>query len=299
MGGFFVCWLVLVGFAVSIPALRFFRCTTFCMLLVASRTWGDPKTDFFEAKIRPVLATHCFECHGNKEKGGLKLDSREAILKGGDSGPVVVPGKPKESLLLKAVRHEDEDLQMPPKKKLPGHVVADLKRWIREGAVWPEGKAIGFATGKITDEQRRHWAYQPLKGNTAADGEGFIDARVRLQLEEQGLETVGLANRRTLIRRVTFDLTGLPPTPAEVDAFVNDKKSGAWHRVVERLLASPRYGERGGRHWLDLVRYADTAGDAADYPVPEAYKYRNYVIDAFNNDKPYDQFVREQIAGAQ
>ena len=183
MGGFFVCWLVLVGFAVSIPALRFFRCTTFCMLLVASRTWGDAKTDFFEAKIRPVLATHCFECHGNKEKGGLKLDSREAILKGGDSGPVVVPGKPKESLLLKAVRHEDEDLQMPPKKKLPGHVVADLKRWIREGAVWPEGKAIGFATGKITDEQRRHWAYQPLKGNTAADGEGFIDARVRLQLE--------------------------------------------------------------------------------------------------------------------
>jgi len=301
MGGFFVCWLVIVGFAVSIPAMSFFRCTTFCMLLVASRTWGDAKTDFFEAKIRPVLATHCFECHGNKEKGGLKLDSREAILKGGDSGPAVVPSKPKESLLLKAVRHEDEDLQMPPKKKLPGHVVADLKRWIREGAVWPEGKAIGFATGKITDEQREHWAYQPLKGNTAptADGEGFIDARVRLQLEEQGLETVGLANRRTLIRRVTFDLTGLPPTPAEVDAFVNDKKSGAWHRVVERLLASPRYGERWGRHWLDLVRYADTAGDAADYPVPEAYKYRNYVIDAFNNDKPYDQFVREQIAGDQ
>ena len=281
--------------------MLFNRFTIYLILFAASQVSADEKLDFFEAKIRPVLATHCYECHGHKEKGGLKLDSREAILKGGDSGPALVPGKPKESLLLTAVRHVDEELQMPPKKKLSGHIVADLKRWIREGAVWPEGKAIGFATGKITDEQRQHWAYQPLKGNPTktANGESFIDARVRSRLKEQGLQSVALADRRTLIRRVTFDLTGLPPTPTEVNEFVNDQKPGAWHRVVERLLASPRYGERWGRHWLDLVRYADTAGDAADYPVPEAYKYRNYVIDAFNNDKPYDQFVREQIAGDQ
>ena len=281
--------------------MLFSRFTIYLILFAASQVSADERLDFFEAKIRPVLATHCYECHGHKEKGGLKLDSREAILKGGDSGPALVPGKPKESLLLTAVRHVDEELQMPPKKKLSGHIVADLKRWIREGAVWPEGKAIGFATGKITDEQRQHWAYQPLKGNATktANGESFIDARVQSRLKEQGLQSVALADRRTLIRRVTFDLTGLPPTPAEVNEFVNDQNPGAWHRVVDRLLASPRYGERWGRHWLDLVRYADTAGDAADYPVPEAYKYRNYVIDAFNNDKPYDQFVREQIAGDQ
>jgi hypothetical protein len=271
------------------------------MLGLPMAGWADAKTDFFEAKIRPVLATHCFECHGHKDKGGLKLDSRTAILQGGDSGPAIVPGNPQKSLLMTAVQHTGPELEMPPKKKLPPEVIADLSQWIRAGAVWPEGKALGFATGEITDEQRQHWAYQPLKGNPVqtADGESFIDARVRGRLKEQGLQSGDLADRRIAIRRVTFDLTGLPPMPAEVEAFVNDNKPGAWHRVVERLLASPRYGERWGRHWLDLVRYADTAGDAADYPVPEAYKYRNYVIDAFNNDKPYDQFVREQIAGDQ
>ena len=292
---------MILSYDATISVMLFKRFTIYLILFAVSQVSADERLDFFEAKIRPVLATHCYECHGHKEKGGLKLDSREAILKGGDSGPALVPGKPKESLLLTAVRHVDEELQMPPKKKLPGHIVADLKRWIREGAVWPEGKAIGFATGKITGEQRQHWAYQSLKGNPTktANGESFIDARVRSRLKEQGLQSVALADRRTLIRRVTFDLTGLPPTPTEVNEFVNDQKPGAWHRVVERLLASPRYGERWGRHWLDLVRYADTAGDAADYPVPEAYKYRNYVIDAFNNDKSYDQFVREQIAGDQ
>ena len=263
--------------------------------------WADAKTDFFEAKIRPVLATHCFECHGHKDKGGLKLDSREAILQGGESGPAIVPGKPQKSLLMTAVQHADPDLEMPPKKKLPPEVIADLSQWIRAGAVWPEGKALGFATGEITAEQRKHWAYQPLKGNAAQTPaeENFIDAHVRGRLKEQGLQSVDLADRRTLIRRVTFNLTGLPPTPMEVEAFLKDQKADAWYRVVERLLASPRYGERWGRHWLDLVRYADTAGDAGDYPIPEAYKYRNYVIDAFNKDKPYNQFVREQIAGDQ
>jgi len=301
MGGFSFCWLEIIRFFVSIPVMGFFRCSILILLLVVCRLWADAKTDFFESKIRPVLATHCFECHGHKDKGGLKLDSREAILQGGDSGPAIVPGKPQKSLLMTAVQHADPDLEMPPKKKLPPEVIADLSQWIRAGAVWPEGKGLGFATGEITDEQRKHWAYQPLKGNPAQTpaGENFIDAHVRGRLKEQGLQSVNLADRRTLIRRVTFNLTGLPPTPMEVEAFLKDQKADAWYRVVERLLASPRYGERWGRHWLDLVRYADTAGDAGDYPIPEAYKYRNYVIDAFNKDKPYNQFVREQIAGDQ
>ena len=301
MGGFFFCWLEIIRFFVSIPVMGFCRCTILILLLVVCRLWADAKTDFFESKIRPVLATHCFECHGHKDKGGLKLDSREAILQGGDSGPAIVPGKPEKSLLMTAVQHADPDLEMPPKKKLPPEAIADLSQWIRAGAVWPEGKALGFATGEITDEQRKHWAYQPLKGNAAQTPteENFIDAHVRGRLKGQGLQSVDLADRRTLIRRVTFNLTGLPPTPMEVEAFLKDQKADAWHRVVERLLASPRYGERWGRHWLDLVRYADTAGDAGDYPIPEAYKYRNYVIDAFNKDKPYNQFVREQIAGDQ
>tara|TARA_Y100001933_G_scaffold66882_1_gene67216 strand:- start:334 stop:2712 length:2379 start_codon:yes stop_codon:yes gene_type:complete len=301
MGGFSFCWLEIIRFFVSIPVMGFFRCSILILLLVVCRLWADAKTDFFESKIRPVLATHCFECHGHKDKGGLKLDSREAILQGGDSGPAIVLGKPQKSLLMTAVQHADSELEMPPKKKLPPEAIADLSQWIRAGAVWPEGKGLGFATGEITDEQRKHWAYQPLKGNPAQTpaGENFIDAHVRGRLKEQGLQSVNLADRRTLIRRVTFNLTGLPPTPMEVEAFLKDQKADAWYRVVERLLASPRYGERWGRHWLDLVRYADTAGDAGDYPIPEAYKYRNYVIDAFNKDKPYNQFVREQIAGDQ
>ena len=301
MGGFSFCWLEIIRFFVSIPGMGFCRCSILILLLVVCRLWADAKTDFFESKIRPVLATHCFECHGHKDKGGLKLDSREAILQGGDSGPAIVLGKPQKSLLMTAVQHADPELEMPPKKKLPPEAIADLSQWIRAGAVWPEGKGLGFATGEITDEQRKHWAYQPLKGNPAQTpaGENFIDAHVRGRLKEQGLQSVNLADRRTLIRRVTFNLTGLPPTPMEVEAFLKDQKADAWYRVVERLLASPRYGERWGRHWLDLVRYADTAGDAGDYPIPEAYKYRNYVIDAFNKDKPYNQFVREQIAGDQ
>ena len=301
MGGFSFCWLEIIRFFVSIPVMGFFRCSILILSLVVCRLWADAKTDFFESKIRPVLATHCFECHGHKDKGGLKLNSREAILQGGDSGPAIVLGKPQKSLLMTAVQHADPELEMPPKKKLPPEAIADLSQWIRAGAVWPEGKGLGFATGEITDEQRKHWAYQPLKGNPAQTpaGENFIDAHVRGRLKEQGLQSVNLADRRTLIRRVTFNLTGLPPTPMEVEAFLKDQKADAWYRVVERLLASPRYGERWGRHWLDLVRYADTAGDAGDYPIPEAYKYRNYVIDAFNKDKPYNQFVREQIAGDQ
>ena len=272
------------------------------LLLGQALGQADERLEFFESRVRPVLSTHCFECHGHKAKGGLKLDSREAILNGGDSGAAVVPGKPKESLLLTAVRHIEADLTMPPKKKLPNRVINDLKRWIREGAVWGEGKSIGFATSEITDEQRNHWSFRPVKTPLVPDApkawaQNSIDAFVYQKLHEQNLMPVSLAAKRTLIRRATFDLLGLPPSPEEVEAFVADNSPGAWTRLIDRLLESPHYGERWGRHWLDLVRYADTAGDASDFPVPEAYKYRNYVIDSFNRDKPYDQFVREQIAG--
>ena len=258
---------------------------------------GDA-ADFFESKIRPVLATHCFECHGHKDKGGLKLDSRDSILKGGESGAAIVPGKPEGSLLIRAVQHVDEDLAMPPKKKLPARVIADLTRWIRDGAPWPEGNAVGFATDEITEEQRGHWAFQPIR-KPGGLKDHPVDVLIRKKLDEQRLAQVGPADKATLIRRATFDLTGLPPSPVEVQKYLTDENPGAWELLVERLLDSPHYGERWGRHWLDLVRYADTAGDAGDYPVPEAYKYRNYVIDSFNKDKPYDRFVREQIAGDQ
>jgi len=227
--------------------MNFLRLTTFYGLTFAGFVTADEKADFFEAKVRPILATHCFECHGSKDKGGLKLDSHAAVLKGGESGVVIVPGKPEKSLLLKAVRHVDEDLSMPPKKKLPSHVIADLTRWIREGAVWGEAKAIGFATGKITTEQRKHWAFQLVKNVKVGKGHP-VDELIQTALAKQKVEQVKLADKRTLIRRATFDLTGLPPTPAEVQAFLADHKPGAWGRVVEQLLASPRYGERWGRH---------------------------------------------------
>ena len=202
--------------------------------------------------------------------------------------------------MLKAVRHIDPDLSMPPKKKLPNHVVNDLKRWIREGAVWAEAQSIGFATSEITDEQRNHWSFRTIAKPTIPDAppersRNPIDAFVFRKLAEQNLPPVPLGTTRTLIRRATFDLIGLPPAPEEIEAFLADDSPGAWERLIDRLLDSPHYGERWGRHWLDLVRYADTAGDAADFSVPEAFKYRNYVIDAFNNDKPYDQFVRKKF----
>jgi hypothetical protein len=235
--------------------------------------------DVFEKRIRPALVRSCIPCHGpDKVKAGLRLDSRAALLRGGDSGPAVKVGDPDASLLLKAVRQLDPDLSMPPKKagpKLPEDLIRDFEAWIRSGAVYP---------GPADAPPSRHWAFQPV-----LDPGGSVDA---LQ------PTSGpAADKRTLIRRVTFDLTGLPPTPEEVDAFVADPSPDAFDKVVERLLASPAYGEKWGRKWLDLVRYADTAGENSDYPVPHAWRYRNWVIDAFNRDLPYDQFLREQLAG--
>jgi hypothetical protein len=258
----------------------------------------------FEKDVRPLLVQKCQKCHGpKKQESSLRLDSRAALLKGGERGPAIVPGKAERSLLVAAIRQHG-DLKMPPSGKLSDTQIAALKRWVNDGAAWPDEKAaLGTRSGPITSQERRHWAFQPItdppvpevhdRAWPLTEADRFILAR----LESQGLKPAPTADKRTLIRRVTFDLIGLPPTPEEIQAFLADDAPGAFERVVDRLLASKHYGERWGRHWLDVARYADTAGDGADYPVREAYKYRNWVIDAFNADKPYDEFLREQIAG--
>jgi hypothetical protein len=245
----------------------------------------------FESKIRPVFADVCIRCHGpQKASGKLRLDSREFMLKGGENGPAIVPGKPAQSLLLRALRREKGVEPMPPDNALKGDVIEHFEKWIQAGAVWPvQAKSIEVA---------HHWSFEPIRDvkpptSTGNPIDGFLSQRQR----EKGLKPVAPADRRTLIRRVTFGLTGLPPTQVEVQAFANDTSADAYAKVIDRLLASPRYGECWGRHWLDVVRYADTAGETADFPVPDAWRYRNYVIDAFNKDKPFDVFVTEQLAG--
>ncbi|MBM3837452.1 MAG: DUF1553 domain-containing protein [Verrucomicrobia bacterium] len=262
---------------------------------------GEPAAanpSFFENRIRPVLVEQCYECHSataKKLKGGLRVDSRATLLEGGNSGPALVPGDPSKSLLLRAVRHEEKDLAMPAKKpKLPDPVIADFAAWIEQGAP--------FATGAVVTTGQPHWAFQPVTDParpavTSPWPRTSVDDFILAKLQTQDAEPAPAADKRTLLRRATYDLTGLSPTADQADAFEKDSSSTAFAQVIERLLASPEYGERWGRHWLDLVRYADTAGETADYPVPEAWRYRNWVIDAFNADKPYDEFLREQIAG--
>jgi hypothetical protein len=263
--------------------------------------------DFFEAKVRPVLIQRCYECHSaeaKKIKGGLRVDSREALRQGGDSGPAIIPGEPDKSLLIEAVKHVDKDFAMPPETKLPEHEVEALREWIRQGAHDPRtGPSVAERQVYDWEKEREHWAYRPLKRiepPAVRDGawpRGEIDRFILAELEAHGLKPAADADKRSLLRRAAFDLIGLPPTPEEMEEFLRDEAPNAFARVVDRLLASPHYGERWGRHWMDLVRYADTAGDNSDYPIPQAWLYRNYIIDAFNADKPYDQFVREQIAG--
>ena len=259
---------------------------------------ADEREDFFEAKIRPVLVGTCFRCHGGtKTSGELRIDSREGLLKGGDSGAAIVPGKPEESLLIKAIQRQPDVSAMPPEKNkaLRADQVADFITWIKAGAVWP-AKSAKF-------ESAKHWAFEPIRDvappvvQDKAWLKSSIDPFIKAKQEAAGLRPAVMADKLTLIRRARFDLTGLPPTPEEVQAFEQDVSPQAFESLVDRLLKSPAYGERWGRHWLDVVRYADTAGETADYPVPLAWRYRNYVIDAFNNDKPYDEFLREQIAG--
>ncbi len=264
---------------------------------------------FFESKIRPVLVERCYKCHSSGAKsieGGLLLDSRLGVLKGGDRGRAIEPGDADASLLVQAIRYEDDDLQMPPDEKLSAAVIADFEQWIGLGAPDPRTAASVITKVEVDLEKARgHWSFQPVREPAVpqvADKRWPltpVDHFILAKLEANGLRPVEIADRRALVRRATIDLIGLPPTPEEVDEFVNDPASldEAFRHVVERLLASRHYGERWGRHWMDLVRYADTAGDNSDYPVPQLYLYRNYVIQSFNADKPYDQFLREQIAG--
>ena len=361
---------------------------------------ADESSDFFEAKIRPVLVSRCTECHGAvSQEGGLQLDHQAGLLKGGMSGDTVIPGDAKNSLLYQAVAQTHKTLAMPPDDTLSNEEIANIRKWIDDGAVWPVSKieffqknifttlskscvkchdeqtragglsmasrqrllhggpggpaAIpGNATGSllmqivsgqkktatdhssflnrksrelftqwindglhwrepnaspeyvISDEQWSFWSFQPVQHvkapNSSSESHNPIDHYIQRQIDSAGLVVPVIASGRELVRRAYFDLLGLPPTPKQADDFERDfsqRGKAAFTELVDDLLASPHYGERWGRHWLDLVRYADTAGDASDFPVPEAYKYRNYVIDSFNNDKPYDQFIREQIAG--
>jgi hypothetical protein len=263
----------------------------------------DATARHFEEFIRPLFIDRCLKCHsGNDPKGGLRLDSAAGLAKGGETGPVIVPGKPDESLLIQAVRHEN-GLEMPPKQKLPDDQIGALAAWIKDGAIWPASTATLKAPEEdVRTRALKHWAFVPVQPVEQPPGNPDwsahpIDRFVAEKWREHGLQPVAPADRRTLLRRVYFDLIGLPPTPEEADAFLKDDSPDAFAKFVDRLLDSPRYGERWGRHWLDVARYADTAGDNADYPVPEARLYRDYVIDTFNSDKPYDQFVREQLAG--
>ena len=258
---------------------------------------------FFESKIRPILVENCFDCHsGSKTKGGLSLDSRNGWSRGGDSGPAISPGAPDDSLLIQAVRHHDPDTAMPPKKsggKLSDEKIAILERWVQMGAPDPRVASAKIA-GMNVEEARTWWAFQPLSAgrrSTPLDGAARIDALLGKRLREAGLEPVPPAEKRALLRRVSYDLTGLPPCAEEVDEFLADPAPDAFSRVIERLLASPQYGVHWGRHWLDVVRYADTAGENTDRPLVHAWRYRNWVMDAFSRDMPYDAFIRLQLAG--
>ena len=264
--------------------------------------WPVSKQEFFAKRIRPLIEQNCLACHGEDPQGGLRLDSHEALLKGGASGPAVVAGKPEESLLIKSVRYEHEKIKMPPTGRLPDEAIRDLTKWIADGATWSEDTPPAEPY-EISEEHRTFWSFQPVRRPPVPDvsdqrwGRNPVDRFIAAKLADKGLTPGARGGKRTLIRRVTYDLTGLPPASEDIGAFLADKSPRAFKKVVERLLASRHYGERWGRHWLDLVRYADTAGDSGDFPIPEVYKYRNYVIDSFNRDKPYDQFIREQIAG--
>ena len=260
---------------------------------------SDEHLRFFETDVRPLLADHCLKCHGEKKQwGGLRLDSRAAMLQGGDSGPAVIPLQPDASLLIRAIRHEDEDLKMPQDEKLSARQIETLVQWVAMGAPYPDAP--------LTEKRFRdpgHWAFQPpvdvqvpeVRGMTWVQSD--VDRFVLAKLEAEHLIPAPMADRRTLIRRLTFDLTGLPPTPDEMASFLIDERPDAYAQLVDRLLASPAYGERWGRHWLDVARYADSNGLDENVAHGNAWRYRDYVVDSINADKPFNRFITEQIAG--
>jgi len=266
----------------------------------------DPaQLEFFEKNVRPVLVEHCLKCHGpEKQKGGLRLDSAAAMKSGGDSGPAMIVGKPDESRLIKALRYED-NIQMPPNKKLPEAQIQALAAWVKMGAPWPPADTATRPNDpvkgmQVTAKDRQFWSFQPVKRvePPAVAGNTPIDRFIQASLEAKGLAPLPAADRRTLVRRASFDLIGLPPTPVEMEAALNDPAPEWFARVVERLLASPHYGERWARHWLDIARYGeDQAHSFQPRLYPHGYRYRDWIVKSLNDDLPYDRFLMEQIAG--
>ena len=289
------------------------RQLTSLLLAVMSTVASSAQTDsrgieFFEKKIRPVLTEHCYACHSAKTQAmaELRLDSRAGLAMGGSRGPAMVPGSPETSLLIKAISYRDPDLKMPPTGRLGAEQIEDFTTWVRMGAPDPRDDEAPPSTAPVSidiEEGRRFWSFQPIRDSLppSVQRSGWplneVDHFILAALESKGLSPAVPADKRTLLRRVTFDLTGLPPTPKEIGDFLADDSPQAFQNVVERLLASPHYGERWARHWLDLVRYAETNGHEFDNNKLDAWRYRDYVIRAFNDDLPYDEFMREQIAG--
>lgn len=278
------------------------------LLMSAVLNTGEPAGDqrptaehirFFETRIRPLLVEKCFKCHGDRKQwGGLRLDSRESLMRGGESGAAIVPGKPDKSLLISAIRETDDDLRMPKDDKLTQRQIAEIVRWIEMGAPFPREAG---AASRIRDPN--HWAFQPPAEQPVPTvvntdwPQSTLDHFILAKLEAEALSPAEQADKRTLIRRVTFDVIGLPPRPEEIDAFLADASPDAFARVVDRLLSSPQYGERWGRHWLDVARYADSNGFDENVAHGNAWRYRDYVVAAFNRDKPFDRFVIEQLSG--
>lgn len=265
--------------------------------------FSPEQLQFFENKVRPILVTHCQKCHGEEKQGGsLRLDSYASAMSGGDSGPAIMPHKPEASLLLEAVNYKS--LEMPPSGKLSPEDIQTLTDWVAQGAAWPGAEsatAIRKKTFEVTPEDRQHWSFQPLRpvslpaGNASgSSAQTPIDTFVQQRLKEKGLTSSPPASKRNLLRRAFYDVVGLPPTAEEIEAFEADASPDALERIVDQLLASPRYGERWGRHWLDVVRFAQTNGYERDGEKQNAWRYRDYVIAAFNKDKPYNQFLLEQ-----
>ena len=275
---------------------------------------AEPQPDqkqihFFESKIRPLFIKHCYDCHGpDEQESGLRIDTFKGIVKGGKAGSLVVPGKPEQSLLVTAVKYQTPDLQMPPDEKLSKQEIEDLTNWVKMGAPYPNADLsllrAANEKGKIDlEKEREFWSFQPVKKPALPEVKQSewvknpIDQLILYKLEQAGLTPAKPADKRTLIRRTTFDLTGLPPTPQEIDDFLNDSSPQAFEKVVDRLLASPHYGEHWARHWLDVARYADSNGLDENVALGNAWKYRDYVVNALNKDKPYDLFLKEQLAG--
>ena len=278
------------------------------LLLAARPAFAQEGIDFFERKIRPVLVQECYSCHSaeaKKRKGGLLVDTKQGLLEGGDTAPAIVPGKPNESLLIKAIRYTDPDLRMPKMNKLSAEVVADFEKWVAMGAPDPRTGSVKIAGHKYpsVEEGRKFWAFQPVKMPAIPKVKdtvwphNHIDNFLLGKIEEKNLRPARDVDRAVLLRRLYYALIGMPPTPREIDDFVKDSSPNALVRVVDRLLASPHFGERWGRHWLDVARFAESSGGGRTQLFKDAWRFRDYVINAFNTDKPFNQFVIEQLSG--